>query len=310
MHASHPAHPLAVVTKRLTDDLNQRLSDIIVQLEKQEMHAKTIVSDAENSAARIIATANAATATMKEEVALWETEKEVIASTQTLQPRIKLDIGGVRHVTSAATLTRFSDSMLGAMFSGRHEMLLDEDGYIFIDRDGTHFRHILNFLRNPELFSIDLSLAHEQELRREVDYYGLSAYMFPFIPAQHETRKNEIGNTFLQQDVIISQTASGMWQFSTSTPSKDDIIKNAVVCRKCKGAYAKLPLSTPCVVKTLFRMSHYGTPPCTLPLPPDSNVLYVVLGFRNFLNSDRTLIDLTQPEPPVLCEICMIPTKT
>lgn len=35
--------------------------------------------------------------------------------------------------------------MLAAMFSGRHELLKEEDGCVFIDRDGTHFRlEILN----------------------------------------------------------------------------------------------------------------------------------------------------------------------
>jgi uracil-DNA glycosylase len=42
--------------------------------------------------------------------------------------------------------------MLAAMFSGRHLNSQDEDGRYFIDRDGTHFRHILNFLRDGETY--------------------------------------------------------------------------------------------------------------------------------------------------------------
>ena len=38
--------------------------------------------------------------------------------------------------------------MLAAMFSGKFETKPSEDGAFFIDRDGTHFRFILNYLRN------------------------------------------------------------------------------------------------------------------------------------------------------------------
>ena len=40
----------------------------------------------------------------------------------------------------------FSGSMLHAMFSGRFDSKPAEDGSYFIDRDGTHFRYILNYL--------------------------------------------------------------------------------------------------------------------------------------------------------------------
>ena len=69
--------------------------------------------------------------------------------------------------------------MLGAMFSGRHEVQTDEDGVVFIDRDGTHFRHILNFLRNPEHFAFDILRTEQFEMKREAIYYGLICEMFP-----------------------------------------------------------------------------------------------------------------------------------
>ena len=42
-------------------------------------------------------------------------------------------------------------SILHAMFSRRFDTKPDKDGTYFIDRDGTHFRYILNYLRTREL---------------------------------------------------------------------------------------------------------------------------------------------------------------
>ena len=44
-------------------------------------------------------------------------------------------------------------SMLHAMFSGRFDTKPSEDGSYFIDRDGTHFLYILNYLRTGQLIA-------------------------------------------------------------------------------------------------------------------------------------------------------------
>ncbi|EGG20672.1 Kelch repeat-containing protein [Cavenderia fasciculata] len=49
--------------------------------------------------------------------------------------KIKLDVGGKYFSTTVSTLTKHADSMLGAMFSSRFELPVDDDGRIFIDRD-------------------------------------------------------------------------------------------------------------------------------------------------------------------------------
>ena len=47
----------------------------------------------------------------------------------------------------AHTLCKYEGSFLEAMFSGRHATKRAADGSFFIDRDPTHFRMVLNWLR-------------------------------------------------------------------------------------------------------------------------------------------------------------------
>ena len=59
---------------------------------------------------------------------------------------IRLNVGGILFTTSLDTLLYDENSMLALMFSGRYNVEKDDEGWYFIDRDGTHFRYILNFL--------------------------------------------------------------------------------------------------------------------------------------------------------------------
>jgi hypothetical protein len=62
--------------------------------------------------------------------------------------------------------------MLASLFSGRFETQIDDNGAVFIDRDPTHFRHILNYLRDGTV-PADLEQLGRQELMREADFFGL-----------------------------------------------------------------------------------------------------------------------------------------
>ena len=97
------------------------------------------------------------------------------------QPRyfpsiVKLNVGGQHFTTSLQTLTRDPNSMLAAMFSGRHELETTEDGSFFIDRDGTSFRFILNYLRNGELILPD-GATFLKELEAEAKFYQLQGIL-------------------------------------------------------------------------------------------------------------------------------------
>ena len=89
---------------------------------------------------------------------------------------VKLNVGGKRFTTSLQTLTRDPNSMLAAMFSGRHEVETTEDGSFFIDRDGTYFRFILNYLRNGELI-LPEGATFLEELKAEATFYQLQGLL-------------------------------------------------------------------------------------------------------------------------------------
>jgi len=81
--------------------------------------------------------------------AFEEVKKQMGSVLQLQENRVKLNVGGVKFVTSLDTLLMHPDSMLGSMFSGKYRLEKDEKGFFFIDRDGTHFRSRLSSIRSP-----------------------------------------------------------------------------------------------------------------------------------------------------------------
>jgi len=71
---------------------------------------------------------------------------------------VVINVGGTLFTTALSTLCHFPDSLLGSMFSGRHQILRDKDGHPFVDADPISFRHILEYLRTEALPPEDLAL--------------------------------------------------------------------------------------------------------------------------------------------------------
>jgi len=104
----------------------------------------------------------------------FEEEKRKMATISIPQGIVKLNIGGTLFTTSVSTLTKLPGSLFEAMFSGRYEMPKDDQGAVFLDRDGTHFRLILNYLLDgvlPPNMSEDVRHA----LLIEANYYQLAS---------------------------------------------------------------------------------------------------------------------------------------
>lgn len=78
---------------------------------------------------------------LKPEKSAAEKLSETLDSDVHVGSTIKLNVGGKIYKTTLETLKKDQDSMLCAMFCGRHKVKPDpEDGAYFIDRDGKLFR--------------------------------------------------------------------------------------------------------------------------------------------------------------------------
>ena len=132
--------------------------------------AKDIVAEAEATAAKAAEAAEAREAALAEREAKWKTIEH---SMEEFKSRVKLNVGGTKFETTKATLEQFvPEGMLALMFSGRFKVDSDKDDYVFLDRDGTHFRKILNFLRTGHASWYD-DKHKDEELRQELQFYML-----------------------------------------------------------------------------------------------------------------------------------------
>ena len=125
------------------------------------------------------------TSKLRTQLARLETQKKVLLDLLETGPdvtafptaAIKLRVGEQVFHTSLSTLTRDPTSMLAVMFSGKFALHKDDDGCIFIDRDGSIFASVLYFLRTSRL-PPDLPRSAYSALLLEAEFYGLSQLCF------------------------------------------------------------------------------------------------------------------------------------
>lgn len=142
---------------------------------------------------------------------------------------IKLNVGGQHFTTSLQTLTKDTGSMLHAMFSGRFDTKPAEDGSYFIDRDGTNFRYILNYLRTGRLLLPGDQLVRK-ELLEEAEFYqirglinGLNPPLFEGSKILSSEQKVLLANTWLKEkltkpcnsSLLIYSASCHGWDAST-----------------------------------------------------------------------------------------------
>lgn len=64
---------------------------------------------------------------------------------------VQLNVGGHQFSTTLSTLRKHPESRLAELFSGQPKLRSDAQGRYFIDRDGSHFSAVLEFLRSEQV---------------------------------------------------------------------------------------------------------------------------------------------------------------
>ena len=130
---------------------------------------------------------------------------------------VKLNVGGQYFITSVQTLRKDPNSMLAAMFSGKFDTKPSEDGSFFIDRDGTHFRFILNYLRDGVLILPEGATALKQ-LQQEAQFYQIQGILDELKPPVQPVKpfeESEILTSFEHQQSLkgwLPTDLEGKWR--------------------------------------------------------------------------------------------------
>jgi hypothetical protein len=171
------------------------------------------------------------TATLQSEIETLSKERDSIGQTphKLQEGRVKLDVGGHHFSTTLDTLTRVPDSNIGRMFSGRFPVQVNDDGRIFIDRDGTYFQYILNYLRDPEGGMVKLKDKEQMdELKIEIEYFGLTQAVYGNVDLSTPDALDWIDNNNIKVHSFSSQLsgfpATNVLNPSTTYWLSDNII--------------------------------------------------------------------------------------
>ena len=154
-------------------------------------------------------------------ITLQQQKKRVNEMHKIQDTKIQLDVGGKFFTTSITTLTRESDSMLASMFSGRFPIKKDENGRVFIDRDGRAFDIILNYLREGEVtlfddHDLDFKMVNRMKFPPLINIFNRYYFRVPDFMSindvtlqvqallRHFTRMiNDSGNYFLINRMVV-----------------------------------------------------------------------------------------------------------
>jgi hypothetical protein len=95
--------------------------------------------------------------------------------TEAQEGHVELNIGGYRFQTSVQMLRRVPHTYFDAYFSGRYAQDVCLDGSIFVDRDGEHFGHVLEYMRDGMVSVAEVgarpSVSLLRALKREFGFY-------------------------------------------------------------------------------------------------------------------------------------------
>ncbi|XP_061083202.1 putative potassium channel regulatory protein isoform X2 [Conger conger] len=90
------------------------------------------------------------------------------------QDILTINVGGQKFTTRTATLKKHLDSRLARMLDGSDSEFPVSGGQVFVDRDGTLFKYILDYIRTDQV-SLPPNFSDFDGLKREAEFYEMHA---------------------------------------------------------------------------------------------------------------------------------------
>jgi hypothetical protein len=157
-----------VLTKarNVLEELEQQCIEGLADANAERARGLTEVAE---ERAKMLAEVDARRSELHREILAMQTHQE------RQQGRVELNIGGYRFQTSVQTLRRVPHTFFDAYFSGRYAQDVCNDGSIFVDRDGEHFGHVLEYMRDGVVSVAEPgalpSVSLLRALKREFGFY-------------------------------------------------------------------------------------------------------------------------------------------
>lgn len=157
---------------------------------------------------------------------------------------IRLNVGGLIFQTTFQTLCFEPHTYFAARFGGRfEEQASPYDGSFFIDRDGTHFRHILNWMRDNVLSVGHGDIDTLMQIKLEAEFYTMPKLVKE---TEHKISEARIELMARKMDAASSSAASAA---ASAAPSKNPHLPSAG-----PGSASRTPLhpAPPAAHRNLF----------------------------------------------------------
>lgn len=167
-------------------------------------------------------------------------------------PVMQLNVGGHIFYTSLSTLRKHPDSNLAELFSIPSKLHVDTQGRYFIDRDGSHFGSILEFLRSERLPTENL-----REIHREALYYNIH----PLVKALED------------QPQLFGETV-GRQQFLSRVPHYKENIQVLIRVARAEAVAARYSTMLICVLQTEEDVGFYDNAISSLAADKESVVIF------------------------------------
>ncbi|CAL8363802.1 unnamed protein product [Merluccius merluccius] len=168
-------------------------------------------------------------------------------------PVVQLNVGGHLFSTFLATLRRHPDSGLAELFLGqRPKLRTDAGGRYFIDRDGTHFGAVLDFLRTGRV-----PTEHVKEVLTEALHYDIK----PLVKLLDETPQ------------FFGETV-GRQQFLSRVPHYLENIEVLIRIARAEAIASRQSSIIICVLRTEEDLGHHDNAMGSLEVGKESVVTF------------------------------------